>query len=149
MATPECGSCCTRSAEARGRHTDLLVCKGLDAPHDGVVGGLEYLISERHPGVCLSRAWPDLDVRGRARAIEQLLEALSALHATPAPLDLAEGTHLKTLATGVECEGLDVSPDGAEVWASNRRSDTLSCSRVRVRWRGPPSVRAGCALLMV
>ncbi len=41
-------------------------------------------------------------------------------------LDLGTAEHVATLATGAQCEGLDVSPDGKEVWTGNRAADTLS-----------------------
>lgn len=41
-------------------------------------------------------------------------------------LDLETGRHVKTIATGAQCEGIDISPDGSEIWTSNRQADTLS-----------------------
>ena len=41
-------------------------------------------------------------------------------------VDLAGGAKLGDIATGEGAEGIDVSPDGREVWVSNRAADTLS-----------------------
>lgn len=41
-------------------------------------------------------------------------------------LDLQAGRAIDHIATGQGAEGVDVSPDGREVWVSNRGADTLS-----------------------
>lgn len=41
-------------------------------------------------------------------------------------IDLDSGTKLTDLATGEGAEGIDVAPDGSEVWVGNRAADTLS-----------------------
>ncbi len=40
--------------------------------------------------------------------------------------DFKTGRKIKDIATGAECEGVGVSPDGRWVWAGNRREDTIS-----------------------
>ena len=40
--------------------------------------------------------------------------------------DLKEGKRLENIATGRGAEGIDISPDGKEVWVSNRSADTVS-----------------------
>lgn len=41
-------------------------------------------------------------------------------------IDLMEKKVLKNLETGAGAEGIDISPDGAEVWVSNREANTVS-----------------------
>lgn len=41
-------------------------------------------------------------------------------------IDLASGQRLAEISTGIETEGVDVSPDGGEVWVSNRKEHSLS-----------------------
>jgi YVTN family beta-propeller protein len=45
---------------------------------------------------------------------------------TVTAIDLATGRVLKQIATGRGAEGIDVTPDGREVWVTNRAEDTLS-----------------------
>jgi YVTN family beta-propeller protein len=45
---------------------------------------------------------------------------------TVTAIGLADGVKLADIATGDGAEGIDVSPDGREVWVSNRAADTLS-----------------------
>ncbi|HLL46208.1 MAG TPA: hypothetical protein VK399_05850, partial [Longimicrobiaceae bacterium] len=40
-------------------------------------------------------------------------------------LDVATGAHLRTIPTGAGAEGIDVSPDGAQVWVTNRDADNV------------------------
>ncbi len=49
----------------------------------------DYLVVERRPGRPLAHCWPDLDPTQRRRAVAQLAACLRAIHATPAPDDLA------------------------------------------------------------
>lgn len=41
-------------------------------------------------------------------------------------IDLSTGKLVSNLATGRGAEGLDVTPDGSEVWVTNRSADTIS-----------------------
>ena len=41
-------------------------------------------------------------------------------------IDLESGAKLTDIATGEGAEGIDVAPDGSEVWVGNRAADTLS-----------------------
>ncbi len=41
-------------------------------------------------------------------------------------VDLTSGAKLADIATGDGAEGIDVAPDGSEVWVANRAADTLS-----------------------
>jgi YVTN family beta-propeller protein len=41
-------------------------------------------------------------------------------------IDLERGIKLTDIATGEGAEGIDVAPDGSEVWVTNRAADTLS-----------------------
>ena len=41
-------------------------------------------------------------------------------------IDLVAGSKLRDLATGEGAEGIAVSPDGSEVWVTNRAADTVS-----------------------
>jgi YVTN family beta-propeller protein len=41
-------------------------------------------------------------------------------------LDPVEGRVVAQIATGTGCEGIDVAPDGKELWATNREADTIS-----------------------
>lgn len=41
-------------------------------------------------------------------------------------VDLASGTKLRDVETGAGAEGIAVSPDGSEVWVTNRSADTIS-----------------------
>ncbi|MFQ5741525.1 MAG: cytochrome D1 domain-containing protein [Acidobacteriota bacterium] len=41
-------------------------------------------------------------------------------------LDLTQGTLIKNIPTGGGAEGLDISPQGRELWVGNRAQDTLS-----------------------
>ncbi|MCG8607448.1 beta-propeller fold lactonase family protein [bacterium] len=41
-------------------------------------------------------------------------------------IDLAQAKVVKQIETGAGAEGIDVSPDGGEVWVSNRAADTIS-----------------------
>lgn len=40
--------------------------------------------------------------------------------------DLTTGERLATVATGPQAEGIDVAPDGKEIWVSNRQGNTVS-----------------------
>jgi YVTN family beta-propeller protein len=41
-------------------------------------------------------------------------------------IDLKKGKKIKDIATGQGAEGIDISPDGTEVWVTNRSENTLS-----------------------
>ena len=41
-------------------------------------------------------------------------------------IDLAEGSVIAQLETGAGAEGIDISPDGSELWVGNREPNTLS-----------------------
>ena len=45
---------------------------------------------------------------------------------TVTAIDLATGTKLADLVTGEGAEGIAVTPDGSEVWVTNRAADTIS-----------------------
>ncbi len=49
----------------------------------------DYLVVERRPGRPLAHCWPDLDRSQRRRAVAQLASCLRAIHATPAPAEIA------------------------------------------------------------
>jgi YVTN family beta-propeller protein len=64
---------------------------------------------------------------------------------TVAAIDLDADAVLAQIATGAGTEGLDVTPDGGEVWAANRAEDTLSvidaeslAVAAKIRCRGFP-----------
>jgi aminoglycoside phosphotransferase (APT) family kinase protein len=52
--------------------------------HGGEVGS-DWLVLERLPGLPLSRAWPELSVDSRRRAVRQIAERLRAVHSTRCP----------------------------------------------------------------
>jgi YVTN family beta-propeller protein len=41
-------------------------------------------------------------------------------------LDLGEARHVKDVKTGAGAEGIDVTPDGRQVWVTNRAADTVT-----------------------
>ena len=45
--------------------------------------------------------------------------------------DLERGEMVKAIQTGRGAEGLDISPDGKEVWVGNRAEDTISIVDVK------------------
>ena len=45
---------------------------------------------------------------------------------TVTAIDLQAGKSLSVIPTGKGAEGIDVTPDGAQVWATNREADTVS-----------------------
>jgi hygromycin-B 7''-O-kinase len=55
----------------------------------GTENGSDWLILKRRPGIPLVRCWPGLTPTERRLAVDQLAEAVQALHETPAPLDIA------------------------------------------------------------
>src|SRR5690606_38590073 len=40
-------------------------------------------------------------------------------------IDLVKGEVIKHLKTGATCEGVDITPDGRQVWTTNNGDDTL------------------------
>jgi len=46
-------------------------------------------------------------------------------------IDLDKGELLKTISTGDGCEGVDITPDGKQVWTTNRSANTLSVIDVK------------------
>ncbi|MGN6692809.1 MAG: phosphotransferase family protein, partial [Aquihabitans sp.] len=52
--------------------------------HGGEVGS-DWLVTQRLPGVPLSRAWPTLTPMARRDAVHQIAERLKAVHRTPCP----------------------------------------------------------------
>lgn len=54
----------------------------------GVEAGDDWLVLERAPGTPLVRCWPLMNAEQRRNAVSQLLAAVRALHATPAPPEL-------------------------------------------------------------
>ena len=67
-----------------------------EAKHPGVLafgddGEIEWLVLRRVDGIVLSRAWPEMTTGQRRRAIEQLAEAMHAVHTTEADLETPPG----------------------------------------------------------
>ncbi len=52
--------------------------------HGGEIGS-DWLILERIPGVPLSRAWPNMTMQQRRRAVSQLADRLKVIHSTICP----------------------------------------------------------------
>ncbi|MHC4428844.1 MAG: YncE family protein [Planctomycetota bacterium] len=59
-------------------------------------------------------------------AQEKRAYASSIGSGTVSVLDLESGVVVETIKTGEGAEGIDIAPDGREVWVSNRGADTLS-----------------------
>ena len=56
---------------------------------------------------------------------QKMIYTANAAEGTVTFIDLASGTRLGSTRSGSGCEGIAVTNDGSEVWATNRRSDTI------------------------
>jgi len=66
---------------------------------------------------------------------EKWLYATSQANGTVSFIDLTKGELVRTVLSGPACEGLAITPDGKELWAVNRRVQTLSVINVATHKR--------------
>jgi YVTN family beta-propeller protein len=57
---------------------------------------------------------------------EKTIYTTSALNGVVVFIDVESGLRKGSILSGAGCEGIDISPDGSEVWAANRRGDNVT-----------------------